>query len=56
MYRISQGLEEQSMKKFKSIRLTILLILALLFSNAVSAATGSFVATGRNHKFNLPGS
>ena len=39
------------MKKFKSIRLTILLILALLFSNAVSAATGSFVATGNGIRY-----
>ena len=33
------------MKKFKSVRLTLLLIAALLFSNILSAATGSFVAT-----------
>lgn len=33
------------MKKFKSIKLTILVICALFISNIISAATGSFVAT-----------
>ena len=33
------------MKKFKSLKLTILLIASILFSSVLSAATGSFVAT-----------
>ena len=39
------------MKKFKSVRLTILVVLALFISNIVSAATGSFVATSEGIRY-----
>ncbi len=39
------------MNKFKSIRVTILLILSIFFSSILSAATGNFVATSEGMRY-----